>query len=682
MGCWLLAGVLVTVCVEGAEEPEKTAAGALTHWHATGVVLNEEGKPVAGAKLVGLGLPEPFRRETTTNGEGEFDFELPKTIQTLLIEAHREGSEEYAYSWSAERRRATAEGKRLEMVLRPRLEVPVQVVDGGGKPVEGATVEVVQSHFPVGMWKSDREGRAQVRLSPENSELLIQGMKGGVGYDYFFHLMRGQVVPLPVVPSPLVLKLGGARKVRLNVKDSRERPVAGMTLKVMQLSKKGKGEAARSLASRLLSGTTDAQGVVTLDWIPLDLNQEIRVESLSKEFSLVGDPRIPLSAEVTEVPMMVVGKETIEGRVVNEEGKPVPKVSVMMQGEGHFGGPVSRQVTTNEEGKFEASVPAEAVYAIVAEQGDMVGQKLEVVVREGGAVRGLEFKLVRGTVITGKLTQGESQRARPKEVVFLTQNCGYVPDELRPEAPRGSLRHTQSYRRLWLTDKNGAYRFVVGPGTYELSHAHHPSPIPISVRDQKEVTNNFHQEWEEIPYAGKVVGPDGKPVAQAMLRNIPTFNRVLPTFTATTTTGGRFQGVRVAEPMRVHITSRDGKLGLMATVDREAEESTFELQPLASARGRLVDLEGKPVADHKVEYHASLPMDGGGRAIVDLLQGEVKTDAEGKFVISGLVVGSDWEFGWQYRKEGFVYSQKLQTVAVVEPGEIDLGDVAVHRPEE
>jgi hypothetical protein len=98
------------------------------------------------------------------------------------------------------------------------------------------------------------------------------------------------------------------------------------------------------------------------------------------------------------------------------------------------------------------------------------------------------------------------------------------------------------------------------------------------------------------------------------------------------------------------------------------------------ARGRLVDIDGDPLAGRVLDYGISLPLDGVKAAFI--LPGDrVKSDGNGYFEMTRLVVGVSYAVQVPGAFNAKVRSPYAASVAVKDSKPIDLGDVAVKIPE-
>jgi hypothetical protein len=192
--------------------------------------------------------------------------------------------------------------------------------------------------------------------------------------------------------------------------------------------------------------------------------------------------------------------------------------------------------------------------------------------------------------------------------------------------------------------------------------------------------------------AGRLVDPDGRPVAGALpagLRDDWFWGPDLPLKT------DRFRaiGLDPARPRLVAFAQPERKLaGSVVLRGDEPGPVTVRLVPWAMVFGRLLDADGRPVKDADLSFTEVPPAKPGqpratdaGLLVTDPRPSKAsrfpRTDAEGRFRVEGLIPGLKYNLALYDRKKttirGQVTWQGLAfTGVVVEPGEVkDLGDV-------
>jgi hypothetical protein len=159
---------------------------------------------------------------------------------------------------------------------------------------------------------------------------------------------------------------------------------------------------------------------------------------------------------------------------------------------------------------------------------------------------------------------------------------------------------------------------------------------------------------------GRVVGPDGRPLAGVAVRGRKTGAR------------GEFtlRGLNPRQRLEVVFYHKEKNLGffLKEPPGQQSDPLTVKLQPCGSVSGRLVDVDGQPLANKRLHI-----LDDGSR--FDL----VTADKEGRFRIEGLVPGVRYTLTRQQLPEvNYELAQPSLATVSVEPGKTkDLGDLKV-----
>src|SRR5262249_16093641 len=137
---------------------------------------------------------------------------------------------------------------KVRLVLRKAREVPVTVVDGEDRPVEGATVAAMAFWFRVAdETKSDAAGKALLRVPAEAALQCVFAVKDDVGLAYFAYQRDGQPASNGYALAPdhqdaITLVLNGTRKVTVHLVDDRGDPIANSPVYAWYFQKPKKGE--------------------------------------------------------------------------------------------------------------------------------------------------------------------------------------------------------------------------------------------------------------------------------------------------------------------------------------------------------------------------------------------------------------------------------------------------------
>jgi hypothetical protein len=308
----------------------------------------------------------------------------------------------------------------------------------------------------------------------------------------------------------------------------------------------------------------------------------------------------------------------------------------------------------------------------------------------GGDAVTVDFQLARGVLMRGRITDAETGKPVRGMVTYLAFSdnpyLSKVP-EIGGDGPsvltekdgsyetvglpgRGVLgasatddRFTKSRPEQWgePPDENGWYT-TAQMGLMRADSFHRVVRV-----DPKEGATTLEQDFvldRGIAIAGKLVDPDGRPVnrASAFGLHALSFSDDVDArgFTAT--------GLERDRPRRVWFLNAERTLGRVLTLPGEERGPlTVTLQPCGTVVGRVTDGQGCPRPNVGVSSSVQLRPIG-------LAHQQTRTDADGRFRITGLLPGLSYGLGVEYASEGM-------TDLTVRSGEVkDLGDLRAGNP--
>jgi protocatechuate 3,4-dioxygenase beta subunit len=606
--------------------PEPAAERAV---EVRGRVLGPGGEPVAGARLY---LSGPARSEQARSGpDGRFRFAAPRSegpsVQVMAV------AEGHGCDW------VPVGGAGEELTLRLVKDVPVRgrILDPDGTPVAGARLTVTAVSAP----KNEDLG-----------EYVEAVRKGG---DYVF--ASDWAGPLPGRPGVLTTGADG-RFTLAGV--GRER--------VVRFYLEGP-----SLASTYLDVMTRKAENITGHGRQL----------YGAVFDYLAEPSRPIRGVVRD-------KDT---------GKPLAGMSVRSWSNPRC------QALTNQEGRYELLGLAKAPrYWLAVRPPDGLYFQRQAGVEDTpglGALTG-DIDMVRGLTVRGKVmdTHGKPvagarvayQPLYPNPNVNAKLPGSWVPRAEAVAGPDGSYALTvlpgpgvlgvtgprpEAYMPAWVTlqERKDFFKGAVANPPHEIvlnvdgggnlrgaiSQDDYNALVLLNPAEKGEaLVKNVKLEPGQV-VKGRVVGPDGRPVA-----GVTVFG-VVRLFGKETLKGAEF-AVRlnprgVSRPLVFHHKGRN--LGCFVKDLRGAGPGplTVTLRPCGSASGRVVDQDGQPVAGLRVQV-TGLGLNSTAEARVAI------TDKDGRFRADGLVPGR----AYHLTQAGPLTT--LATGVLVEPGQRkDLGDI-------
>src|SRR5262249_16675876 len=146
----------------------------------------------------------------------------------------------------------------------------------------------------------------------------------GAGFDYFSTTERdannvSRDVPFP---SPVRLKLEGARSVRVRAVDGDGHPIPRVSVLVSGISRIGNRSEQHSIPSREFAVTTGADGVALFDWLPNDFPNRLDLVAESAEYRQFDDVHISPDDRRAEIDVRMLRRAKLAGRVFRADGKP------------------------------------------------------------------------------------------------------------------------------------------------------------------------------------------------------------------------------------------------------------------------------------------------------------------------------------------------------------------------
>lgn len=252
---------------------------------------------------------------------------------------------------------------RIEVSKGGVLEIMVKDADGG-KPIDKANVMVQRpGTSDVQQAVTDVAGVARLRMSPGEYQISWVHKQG-----YTFKRSTETVTVSDGETQRVDIELQGQPKIRGVVVDAAGKPVPNVEVSTLPMGnppqKSGK------------------DGSFEVAWDPNRFggDAEVNVSVLARdaEQNLAG--LAESDDETTSLKIVLQAGCTIAGRVVDEDGKPIPKATVYLQARvGRYGATVGGQQTTDDQGKYALlALPPGLNYTVVARSNDHGQTQLSV----------------------------------------------------------------------------------------------------------------------------------------------------------------------------------------------------------------------------------------------------------------------------------------------------------------
>ncbi len=612
-----------------------------------------------------------------------------------------------------------------------RIVVTGRVLDPDGKPVAGARVAIVAMPRPqpqtrdqmepdrnqvLGSARADALGNFRIDLPRRAADRsFFRLIVGGTGW-----ALGGKDFDSGLPSEGQTINLQPERIFRGRLIDLQGQPISGVSVRVYRYNTLPYETAGES-PPWPSPVTTDDQGRFALrGMVP---NGAVTLEAVSDrsahQFFRIDPDDAAWNRERT---FALSPAQVIEVHVTHaDDGKPVAGAWVHVISHsrrmGPRPGPVpATSASTDEQGlvriipsvgesfDISASPPAGEPY---------LNQRVDINWPKGSVRQSAELNLKRGVPVHGTITEDASNR--PVAGALVSYALTRRTDRL--------YRGFQSWLCEAVTDHAGHFQIVVpaGPG-HLLVRAATPDYLHLTTNNL-ELGVGLLPNWLMYPDAlahidlkpdepshevtvrlrrgvtilGRVIGPDGHPVAKAIAfgRTYAPYNGRGPTFTSfngnapeINVRDGRFEisGCDPEKPSTFHFFDREHQLG--ATVElggKSAQKGPVlvQLEKCGAARVRYTDTEGKPIAGHQPQRGQLILIITPGtdspvrdKTMADMqyqvnldpgrLQ-KLRTGADGRVTMVSLIPGA------AYRFRGHDFTAEAGKT-------VDLPDVTIPRP--
>ncbi len=702
--------------VAGLVEEGLRGLGAAPAKIAAGVALALALCAAAGAFLV---RPAAGERSGPRGG--------PTAAERPAPRAARPATPKPAPTSDAPVEKLTVTGQVLAADGKPAARVPVAVLVRESGPLRTYHRET----FPriLGQGKTDGAGRFRFVVSlPATSpveETFV--LAGGPG-----HGLGEQKIDAAKRSPEVTLRLHPERILRGRLVDINGQPARGVQVRVRRLVglitarewvQVDFRDPPDGLAAWPAPATTDGRGRFTVRGLPpkCEATLLVRDERFARQSFRV-------EAAAAEATLTLAPAYVLEGTVrYADTGKPVSGARIDVASSKHqFGSRMEMMdVRTDARGRYRFSAPAGTYFFLMVHPpaGTPYHLQRKELTRERAEVgkKGVDFALPRGILARGRVVEAGSGRPVAGAMVDFHPNRDdnpYFRDDIFP--------FLLNLKPLFMTNARGEFAVPMLPGPGHLvvtgpTNDYLHVEIGTKQLDGRQVNPNWRNYYDAIvplnlkPQAGpheltievrrgvtvrgKVVGPDGKPIARGLmvcrsqLKFGPNLNPVYPLDIK----DGRFElpGCDPARALPVFFFDPKNRLGAVAELSgKEAGKPlTITLQPCGRATARLVDRDGKPVAGVSVNTEVvvtpGISFAGSLRskelvadvALMESLDREgqdpakLRSDARGRITFPNLIPGATyWLTG--HRRNVTIYS--LNKEFRVRTGQtLDLGDLVV-----
>ncbi|NTX53236.1 carboxypeptidase regulatory-like domain-containing protein [Myxococcus sp. CA039A] len=620
----------------------------------SGQVRDEFAQPVEGVRVTAILVAHNRAFEVSTTLDGRFQFaSLPFGDYNVLFS--KEGL-------LPQRVQLRGTGMQRLDVMMPRARRLSGRVVMGDVPIPGASVRCGNPYWTRDVVTDDQGRFTFEALRPD--QYSFSATHGDAVAEERVGLAPGGDYP------EVVLALGNALLLPVEVRDSRGAPIVGASISAWLM-----GTPAVPLEKR---GTTDARGAFTLG----PLLHGIYAVNVEAPGFLDHNGEVRLGADTVPFAIVLRDAVTVEGTVVDAEGRPLAGASLALRSARDLSGPFDASVMARDDLELESSAKTEEDGSFLLTSAE-AGEHGLVVTHDAhrptwlpvtSPRKGLRVVLTPGATVSGEVLSetGAPVRSAQVDVVPVVSEVAGAHDKRAFTDARG--------RFALQGIEEGRHHLVV---TQKESETLRQLTTPIEVRGLQPVYARL-QFLAGLSLSGVVEDGEGRPVDGAQVRAQPAGKAVVvrpqsdgssrilshpgPS-TGKTDEGGRFTLSHLV-PGAYSLTVRGSGYSLDATrtqgasttrgqtsvpVEAGDAEVRLVMRRDVGIRGRLVREDGTPVTRFQ------------------LWDGTV-TNARGEFFRGPLTGG---KLTLHFSAPGFA---KLSlTVEVVEGQSLDLGAVVLHQ---
>jgi len=459
----------------------------------------------------------------------------------------------------------------------------------------------------------------------------------------------------------LQIKMGRPKELAGIVVDESGKPVSDAQVSISMLmigSMQDEHGVGGPVAIELFTSTTDAEGKFKFSKIPTEAAAEFIVKKEGKatvdtyKSTGMADQKLNYTAGQTDIKLVLPIEAKIEGIVVQKStGKPVGGVKLIarsQQGTGYFR---NKPLVSNEDGTFSLNALTSDRFTLGLvssreELSDWIAESVEVITEVGKTKSGVKIELIKGGILEVVTTDAVSKKPVEKASVSVRNQAS-------------SEYHSGR------SDKDGIARIRLVPGEYLISYVSKEGYSRQRAQDivtiEEGKTEHIEYELAGIPkITGVVRNEKGEPLKGVKLKVCPMGGRE----DSATGAEGKFEvtydpgrwGSGEIPIMFLGCRYEEGNLAAAVQIDEDAGELDITLKPGVIFTGKVLDPDGKGIANARINTMLRGPRWGstiGSRE-------PTMTDEEGKFEIRA--IPADNKYNLYTRAEGYGENRSEQII--------------------
>lgn len=660
-----------------------------------GQVLDVAGMPSKQSAIFWEGYSRTAARwksSITTDNEGAFRVRLKvkkeMLVQLSVLAVSSDNSQIGSYRFPRDQASPT---EPISIQLGEARTVRLKVIDKAGTPIQDAHA-AWELAFPMKSLRAttSKDGIAEIAIPANERIQAVVAWKDNAGLDYHvYRLPRDQMVDAitkaPEFPAggTETLTLEGATAVTVKVVDDDGQPVSDVRVYPWLLKKDTQNDDLNlSMHHETFAQRTDSAGISVFAWLP---SWQTGITQFWPNKTGYNRQRGLYTPANDKGHMEIVLKKhvPIRGRVQNADGTPAANISISAIGAGYTLDEARENGWTDSNGEYEIMVPPDQIYLVVASgKGFAAAPQTGFAVFKGQPVAEKNFTLRPATRIYGTLIDEDTKEPVPNARVFVYQygkdlhsmNGVELPN---PEQSRTYVQPLTTQNTQ--TNDQGQFELFVGDGNFDIR------PPQQEKAEKFEIAGETEREFllttklsKEVELTGVVrIADTDTPLEGATLFGVSRSHGGRD-WRATTSKAGEFRVKQHPAATYVYAHSSDKSLGAIMELEAKQPSVELALQPVGTAKGRLLELESKEAwAGQIIQFGIRVP-DENEQTWSNRFGGRITTADDGTFELVGLVPGWEYELTMESRTDGTIPFLGKTTV---KPGEaVSIGDVSPPPP--
>ncbi len=427
----VLQVALLSIC--GVQAEDKLGKANAPSQSISGKVTDQDGKPVAEARVRFQHKYAEIDTSTSTDAEGRFALNLRMVngVEYSLRIWAKSSDEASMGCFRVARSEDEPTLNDIEIRLEPLKTARVKVVDVEGKAVESANV-ALQLGFPytVGPQTTDATGTASLKIPRSEKIGGVVAWKNGYGLDYQAYTRRQsgtEEVPQKPLEFPIdteeTLQLDGAAPLEIRATGPHDKVVKDAEVSLWLLTKEGRSDQLNfGYYTDVFPQNVDDQGTVRFEWFPKWQKEPVQLNVMAKGYVQKQTNYDP-SAKAGPVLLSLQSLEPIRGQVTQLDGQPAANITVQAIGDGYESSSAMAIDQTDDAGRYELLVAPDNIYMVfIVDKQWSAPIQTGFAVRPGQPVAPRDFKLRKATRLHGQVLNKANGRPVPGTNVTLQQS--------------------------------------------------------------------------------------------------------------------------------------------------------------------------------------------------------------------------------------------------------------------